>query len=95
MSGYVFQEYPKSLHMNGDWNGDHVIVRDADEEGAKRSEGYRMLSEPKEEAEEKQPSEPAIGDGPKSIQQPEQLDDALKQVASDDAPKRRGRKPRE
>lgn len=40
-----FQEYPKSLHMNGEWEGHHVIVNDKDEENAKREEGYKMLAE--------------------------------------------------
>lgn len=45
----MFQEYPKSLHMNGEWEGDHVIVRNAEEEAEKRAKGYRMLGEPQKE----------------------------------------------
>jgi hypothetical protein len=52
-----FQEYPKSLHKDGDWDGDHVIVKDADEEAAKRAEGYRMLSEPKIEQKKRKAKE--------------------------------------
>jgi hypothetical protein len=40
-----FQEFPKSLYMNGEWEGHHVIVHDKDEEDAKREEGYKMLVE--------------------------------------------------
>jgi hypothetical protein len=46
----MFLEYPKSLYMNGNAEGDHVIVQDAGEESAKRAEGYRGAWEPEEKA---------------------------------------------
>jgi hypothetical protein len=52
-----FQEYPKSLYKGGEWDGDHVIVRDASEEGGKRADGYRMLNEPKGEPKKRKTKE--------------------------------------
>jgi len=46
----MFQEYPKSLYMNGEWEGEHVIVHDAEQEAEMRKQGYKMLSEPQEKS---------------------------------------------
>ena len=66
----MFVEYPKSLYFNGDVEQEHVIVRSADEEAAKRAEGFRVAWEPEAKAQE-----------PESMQ-------------VSDAPKRRGRPPK-
>ena len=47
----MFKEYPKSLHLDGDWNAKHVVVHNAEEEAAKRAKGFRMLNEPQKENE--------------------------------------------
>lgn len=41
----MFQEYPKALYLNGELEGDHVVVNNAEEEAEKRPDGYRMLAE--------------------------------------------------
>lgn len=43
-------EYPKHLYMNADPEAADAIVRDAEEEAAKRAEGYRMAYEPQQES---------------------------------------------
>ena len=55
----MFQRYPMSLYARGDVSADHVIVRDEDEEAAKRAEGFRGAWEPQEKAEPAEPQEPA------------------------------------
>lgn len=49
----MFQEFPKSLHMKGEWDGESVIVANAEEESAMRAKGFRMLTEPQKESEVK------------------------------------------
>ncbi|MGE5650942.1 MAG: hypothetical protein ACM34A_12165 [Bacillota bacterium] len=47
----MFVEFPKSLYLNGNREGDHAIVHGVEEEAGKRAEGYRMLGEPQKENE--------------------------------------------
>lgn len=47
----MHQEYPKSLSMRGEWEGEAIIVLNAEEEAAKRAEGFRMIGEPLQENE--------------------------------------------
>jgi hypothetical protein len=42
---YTFQEYPKSLHKDGDRLQPERVVRDSDAEKAARAEGFRMIGE--------------------------------------------------
>lgn len=48
----MFAEYPKSLYLDGDIEREHVIVHSADDEQAKRAEGFRVAWEPEEKGEE-------------------------------------------
>lgn len=47
----MFAEYPKSLYMSGDLDGEHVIVLNAEEEAEKRTVGFQVLGEPQKENE--------------------------------------------
>jgi hypothetical protein len=52
----MFLKYPMSLYLRGDVSADHVIVKNEDEEAAKRAEGFAGAWESQEKAE---PEEPA------------------------------------
>lgn len=42
---YSHQEYPKSLHKDGDRKAEERVVADADEEEAARAEGFSTIHE--------------------------------------------------
>lgn len=41
----MFHEYPKALCMDGDSEAEMVVVADAEQEAAKRAEGFRVYGE--------------------------------------------------
>lgn len=41
----MFIEYPKALYMNGDAEAEMVLAADADDEAAKRADGFRVYGE--------------------------------------------------
>ena len=45
----MFIEYPKALYLNGDSQAEEVLVKDAEEEAAKRAEGFRVYGEVQEQ----------------------------------------------
>jgi len=52
-------QYPKQLYRSG-WDDltDTIVVHDEDEEGEARQNGFRMLSDPDEQAEQAEDGEP-------------------------------------
>jgi len=63
-------EYPKQLYRKG-WDdlSDTIVVRNEEEEGDVRAEGFRMLSEPEDEQPETPEVKPArAGRKPKAAE---------------------------
>lgn len=41
----MFQEFPKALYKDGQEGGELAVVQDAEQEAAKRAEGFAMIGE--------------------------------------------------
>lgn len=54
-------EYPKALYMGGDPEAQSAVVKDKDEEDAKRAEGFAVVGEQAAEEDSEQPAKRGPG----------------------------------